>query len=290
MAWRVLARSLHGSGSASGPRLAQRVPQGVEEAAPQGMARRAAADVQAEGPRNWVFMGPPGVGKGTYATRVAEALGWAHISTGDLLRARAESGDALGKELERLQTSGKLVPDEMVLELVESKLSSLSRPGYILDGFPRTVNQANGLMDLSRPPEAVLVMRMPEDTLKEKLAGRRVCRVCRRSHNVANIMMGGVHMPPMLPAEGTCCAQPGALYTRKDDTSAMVKRRLRTYQEEEEALMRSDMMRSAESYRFYVWGGVRECLPGLLHLCDPTTGAMDHTFPGLTHDSAAHSP
>jgi len=229
-----------------------------------------------------VFMGPPGVGKGTYATRVAEALGWAHISTGDILRTRAESGDPVGRELAGIQASGKLVPDEMVLELVDGKLRSLrSDAGYILDGFPRTEVQANGLMALSRPPEAVLVMRMQEDKLKEKLAGRRVCRQCHKSHNVADITMGEVHMPPMLPAKGTCCAQPGSLYTRRDDTPRCVEQRLQTYKDEEDALLRSNMMRMVRSYRFHVWGGVRECLPGLLHLCDPATGTMDADHAGI---------
>tara|TARA_B100001939_G_C16867482_1_gene584819 strand:- start:53 stop:667 length:615 start_codon:yes stop_codon:yes gene_type:complete len=123
-----------------------------------------------------LFLGPPGAGKGTQAARLCEANGMSHLSTGDLLRSEVSAGTALGLEAEAVMNRGELVSDELVLAIVESQMKTLSGSGWLLDGFPRTVPQANALepllKELEQPIEAVVLLELDDAVLIERLLAR----------------------------------------------------------------------------------------------------------------------
>ena len=123
-----------------------------------------------------LFLGPPGAGKGTQAGRLCEAHGMKHLSTGDLLRGEVAAGTALGKEAEAVMNRGELVSDELVLAIVESQMKTLGGGGWLLDGFPRTVPQAEALdpllLELQQPIEAVVLLELDDAVLIERLLAR----------------------------------------------------------------------------------------------------------------------
>jgi adenylate kinase len=173
------------------------------------------------------MLGPPGAGKGTQAKRLAERLGVPHISTGDILRSAAAAGTALGKEARRYMDDGGLVPDAVMVGLVEERLAQPDAGrGFILDGFPRTVGQAEALDALlvgrGRPLDAVLQIAVPRAELVRRLAGRRVCGDCGTLVQVA-VEQG---------ANGRCEACGGALLQRDDDRVETVGRRMEVYERE----------------------------------------------------------
>jgi adenylate kinase len=186
----------------------------------------------------FVFLGPPGVGKGTYASRAAPKLGIAHISTGDIFREEAEQGTALGKKIKGIMERGDLVPDEIVIDAIKERVGKKdAERGFILDGFPRTIEQAEALGKMFKI-DMVLNIRMPEDVLIEKISARRVCRKCGDIYNIADIHRKGIDMPPMLPkVPGKCDKCGGELYQRADDKPRVVKERLKTYNEETKPLI-----------------------------------------------------
>lgn len=172
-------------------------------------------------------MGPPGAGKGTQSRRLSDDLDVPHYATGDILRAARAEGTELGREAARYMDAGELVPDEVVLGLVRRRITEgEGRRGFILDGFPRTVAQAEGLAailaDADVDLDAVLNLEVPDDELVRRLTGRRVCGACGAVVNVAS--------DPEIGAECPQCG--GTLHRRGDDEPETVRRRLAVYEEQ----------------------------------------------------------
>jgi adenylate kinase len=175
-----------------------------------------------------ILLGPPGVGKGTQAVRLADQIRAAHVSTGDLLRIARREGTELGARAQTYMDSGELVPDELILDLVGEHLAGLAPDVHVLfDGFPRTTAQATGLRavleELGREVDLVVVFEAPDETLVKRLSGRRSCPECGAVYNV--------HFnPPRV--EGECDRCGGQLIHRTDDEPDTVRRRLQVYQEQ----------------------------------------------------------
>jgi adenylate kinase len=175
--------------------------------------------------RNLILLGAPGAGKGTQAQRLAARFGLPQISTGDMLRAARREGTPLGKRAEEFMTKGQLVPDEVVIGLVEERLAQAdAKPGFILDGFPRTIPQAEALdgvlAKLGRGPLTVVDVQVPESVLIERLGGRLSCPTDGASYHVK-------FTPPKTP--GVCDSCGTALITRADDQPEAISQRLREY-------------------------------------------------------------
>jgi len=173
-----------------------------------------------------VFLGPPGAGKGTQARDLAREWGVPQIATGDMLREAVAQRSPLGLEAKRHMDSGGLVPDDVVIGLVAERLTQPdARPGFVLDGFPRTVAQAEALdrmlAERRTPLERVVFFEVSRPELLRRLTGRRVCRACGTGFHV-------VSAPPK--AAGRCDACGGELYQREDDAEGPVARRLDVYE------------------------------------------------------------
>lgn len=172
-----------------------------------------------------ILLGPPGVGKGTQGKILCDSMGFRHVATGDLLRAARREGTELGRQAQAYMDRGELVPDEIIIGMVEEVLDEVGDgPGVVLDGFPRTVPQAEALADSltgrDRKVDRVLVMEAPREVLVKRVAGRRSCPECRSVYNV--------HFGP--PREEGVCDRCGAeLVHRKDDTPETVANRLDVY-------------------------------------------------------------
>ncbi len=174
-----------------------------------------------------ILLGPPGVGKGTQAVRLADSVGWEHVSTGDLLRAARRDGTELGRKAQGFMDAGELVPDGLILDLVREHLGGVAPEARIIfDGFPRTTAQADGLDEalaaVSRRVDGVVLFEAPDEELVRRLSGRRSCPECGAVYNM--------HFSPSA-TEGTCDRCDGALVHRADDKPETVRRRLEVYQE-----------------------------------------------------------
>jgi len=168
-----------------------------------------------------VLFGPPMAGKGTQASMMAERLGLLHIAMGDLLREAVAANTSLGRKAKKFMDEGALVPDAIVIGLVEGKLkTSNSEAGFILDGFPRTVGQAEQLEQFTEI-DLVLNIDVPFDRLVERSTGRRVCRKCGAVYHID-------FKPPRKPDICDRCG--GSLYRRDDDKEPVVRERLRAYE------------------------------------------------------------
>ncbi|MGH8015833.1 MAG: adenylate kinase, partial [Candidatus Zixiibacteriota bacterium] len=177
---------------------------------------------------NLVFLGPPGSGKGTQAVRVAKALRLTHISTGDLLREAVKNKTALGKKVEDTMKKGQLVPDEVVISLIGQKLSAIEGgKGFILDGFPRNVPQAESLKFMfdhqKKKLDNAVLLKVTDEEVVKRLSGRWHCPKCNTSYNYPR------NMPKH---EGICDRDGEKLMRRPDDDESVVRKRLEVYKAE----------------------------------------------------------
>ena len=177
-----------------------------------------------------VLLGPPGAGKGSLAGLLKDKFQLAHISTGDMLREEIKTGSALGNEIKALIEKGALVPDELVTKLVEQRVSRVS--DYMLDGYPRTVAQAQALDQiltrLGKPLDFALTMDADLNIILKRLTGRRVCRKCGALYHLTN--------KPSKQA-GVCDACGGETYQRGDDNEETIRKRMQIYAESTEPII-----------------------------------------------------
>lgn len=219
----------------------------------------------------WVFLGSPGVGKGTYASRLSNLLGVPHIATGDLVREELAASGPLSRQLSEIVNQGKLVSDEIIINLLSKRLEAgeaKGELGFILDGFPRTMRQAEileGVTDI----DLVLNLKLREDVLLEKCLGRRTCSQCGGNFNVATINVKGsngspaISMAPLLPPQH-CMSK---LITRADDTEEVIKHRIDIYNEKSRPV--EEFYRSrGKLLEFDLPGGIPESWPKLLEVLD----------------------
>jgi len=207
-----------------------------------------------------VLLGPPGVGKGTQGHRLADEHGWALISTGEILRAAVAQGTPLGLEARKRMDRGLLVPDDVMIGLVwERTLAPDAASGFVLDGFPRTVVQADALDSMLQGRgfhlDRVVAMSVAEEELVRRLSSRRECPVCKRVYN----------MKSLAPMDGSRCDDhpEAGLVQRADDTESTIRRRFQVYWDE-----------TAPLFDYYRNQG---------RLCEvPGAGPMDEVYRALT--------
>lgn len=168
--------------------------------------------------RRIILLGPPGAGKGTQAELLAENLGVEHISTGEMLREEVRRGTDLGRKAQGYMDRGELVPDSLIIEMLGGRLGE----GFILDGFPRTIEQATALDRLTKLDRALLI-GLAQDEVVRRLTARRVCERCGLNYNL-------LFHPPQV--EGVCDVCGGKLIRRNDDNPEAIRRRYRVYQAE----------------------------------------------------------
>ncbi|ERN09499.1 hypothetical protein AMTRI_Chr09g13030 [Amborella trichopoda] len=215
----------------------------------------------------WVFLGCPGVGKGTYASRLSHLLAVPHIATGDLVREELANSGPLADELSSIVNQGQLVSDEIIFNLLSKRLENgeaKGESGFILDGFPRTIKQAEILEEVT-DIDLVVNLKLRGDVLLEKCLGRRICSECGGNFNVATIDIKGengrpgICMAPLLPPPH-CVSK---LITRSDDTEEVVQERLRVYNKMSQPV--EEFYRSrGKLLEFDLPGGIPESWPKLL--------------------------
>ena len=177
--------------------------------------------------KNLVLLAVQGAGKGTLAKLLSEKYGYVHISMGDILRERAQVGDELGNSIKNMIDNGIFVPNETIFEAIEYKITSPEcANGYILDGFPRNIEQARGydelLKKLDKELGLVINLTIPEELLTQRIIGRRMCKDCGAIYNI--------YSDEMKPKkDGVCDKCGGALYQRADDNPEAMKTRVETY-------------------------------------------------------------
>lgn len=195
-----------------------------------------------------ILLGAPGAGKGTQASAISEKFGIPHVSTGDIFRYHIKNDTELGKKVKSFTESGKLVPDELTCEILWSRIDKDdAKDGFLLDGFPRTVAQAEnleqGLEKRGEKLDAVVLLEVPNEELVKRLSGRRVCSACGTPyHTVGN-------MPKV---EGVCDKCGGEVVRRKDDEEATVRGRIDVYERE-----------TAPLIDFYAKRGILERFDGM---------------------------
>jgi adenylate kinase len=182
---------------------------------------------------NLILLGPPGAGKGTQAAKIIEKYNIPHISTGDIFRKNIKEGTKLGKKAQEYMDKGELVPDSLVIEIATDRLTEDDcKNGFLLDGFPRTVEQAVALDAFlgqhGKKIDHVLDIDVPKEELMTRLIGRRVCKNCGATYHVTN-------MPPK--TEGICDKCEGELMQRADDTESTVENRIEVYNKQTKPLL-----------------------------------------------------
>ena len=177
---------------------------------------------------NAIIFGAPGSGKGTYASRLRSRLGVDVIAMGDIFRENLKADTALGKKVKSYVEKGLLVPDGIVIDVLKQRLSEVPKgKGFILDGYPRTIDQAETLEGIAKV-DVILLQMVPDWIIIERLSSRRICKSCGAVYNVR-------FLKPKV--EGVCDKCGGSLYQRSDDTPEVIKRRLQVYQEQTSPLL-----------------------------------------------------
>jgi len=182
-----------------------------------------------------ILLGAPGAGKGTQCKRIAERYGLLHLSSGDILRQERAAGTKLGKKAQNYMDSGALVPDKLIVEMMAGAISKAPAAGFVLDGFPRTVNQAVEL-DKSLPAregedqriDAVLSLEIDDRVVVERMTGRRSCPKCGAVYHIENLKP---------KVEGRCDRDGAELVQRPDDSLEVVQNRLKTYHQQTKAVI-----------------------------------------------------
>ncbi len=180
---------------------------------------------------NLIFLGPPGAGKGTQAKEVCKYFGLKHISTGDLLREVAKNGSLIGEKVKEFMNKGLLVPDEIVVEIVAQKIKE-AKNGFVLDGFPRILTQAefldNSLSSINISLDKIFNFITSQEKVIERLSGRRICPKCNAIYHLKN-------MPPL--KQGVCDKCNTFLIERDDDKEVAVRKRLNIYKQVSDPLI-----------------------------------------------------
>ena len=207
---------------------------------------------------NLILMGAPGAGKGTQSSKISAKYNIPAVSTGDMLRAAVKAGTKLGLSAQEYMNAGKLVPDEVVVGIIKDHLSTEAcANGFILDGFPRTIPQAEALEKMGVKIDVVLSIEVPDDKIIARMSGRRVC-ACGASYHVE-------YIKPQV--DGVCDKCGGQLYIRDDDREETVANRLKTYHAQTEPLK-----------DFYSERGNLICVEGQEEVADTTAlvlGALE---------------
>lgn len=179
---------------------------------------------------NLIFLGPPGSGKGTQASRLSSELGLVHLSTGDVLREAVKNQTELGKKAEGYMKAGELVPDDLIIGLIKDKIvSGELTAGFILDGFPRTIPQAESLkamlQESSVSLDKAICFDVEDEAIVKRMSGRRFCPSCQATYNV--------HVPGAMPKDDLKCDKDGTeLIIRNDDKEEVVQNRLDVYHQQ----------------------------------------------------------
>ncbi|MEH6374209.1 adenylate kinase [Streptomyces sp. KLMMK] len=207
-----------------------------------------------------VLVGPPGAGKGTQAAYLAKNLAIPHISTGDLFRANISQGTPLGQKAQEYMRAGQLVPDEVTIGMAKDRMGKEDAAGgFLLDGFPRNLAQAEALDAILKAGglklDAVLDLEVPEDEVVKRIAGRRMCR--KDSSHIFHV----IYNPPK--TEGECDTCGGELYQREDDREETVRKRLEVYHTETEPII-----------DYYKAQGLVVTIPALGKVAEVTERAM----------------
>eukprot|EP00884_Botryococcus_braunii_P020071 jgi/Botrbrau1/6748/Bobra.0324s0033.1 len=248
-------------GSAALPHLYESIKPIERVPAPDGNA-----------PLAYCLLGAPGVGKGTYSTKLSKWLGVPHVSTGELVRAEIKRKTDFGRQMCDIVSKGGLLPDDMIMEVVVNRMAEgvkAGELGFLLDGFPRTRAQALALMDLA-DVQLALNLTLRESVLVDKCLGRRICSKCGKNFNIADISLPAANgqpeiiMPPLNPP--AACVK--HMETRSDDTIQVIRERLRVYNEEA-----GPVERVFEDHglllNFEITGGIPETLPKLREVVQP---------------------
>lgn len=174
---------------------------------------------------NIVFLGPPGAGKGTQAQYLCNDFRLQQLSTGDILRLNIKQKTDLGKTAEDYIAKGELVPDNLIIDMIRSEIAKYSRDqGFLFDGFPRTISQAEALDslldDMNKKIDISIELKVPDENIIDRLSGRRICPICGATYHIK-------YNPPKV--EGVCDIDGGELYQRKDDNPETIKNRLEVY-------------------------------------------------------------